>query len=558
MTAGSRLRLAIISRQHRLAGSGTSKPLTALASRPCGLLALPIRPSEFNHTAYDRRSFASKTSAANAAVSGVEDPLLVPLTSRSSASLAYETCLTDIAASSSRISASGTAQIDPRKRVSGMREPVRLSQQRGGSQIIRVVDGKGEAVQRATPSTHSTGAIEDDVYHERIVALLYKIFLPTDFPASVASNYLRFTGAMTIQIFLGNVSRVLATQAMLLALGFGSQTALPFAVVTAWILKDGLGHLGAIGVGTVINRRFDSDPKRFRFFAAAIGKVADILSIFTLGWPQYFLVLSTLGSTCGRISSGTALNCRAKVYETFALDANLGDVMRCAQAQSTAAQLLGTGLGVVLGPIIGCDMVRLLMVNSIFSVATLASSYFASAAVRMTSLNLQRAERVFHNLIPQVLSPSKDNAELNVMTTDDVQAAEVFVSQYRSVFGVPLVVNPPMLDHHQVFTPSVGYRNAKYILAIEPRTGTSRESVALWIREGAAPVDVLRGFFQACVLRILLGEPALKQPLLSQCHARCETIVDIWWGELEAALKTAGWRTDVVFLDTKTGRLSIA
>lgn len=120
----------------------------------------------------------------------------------------------------------------------------------------------------------------------------------------------------------------MATQAMLLAVGVGTKQTMPLAAVTAWVLKDGIGHMVAIAFGTFINQRFDSDPKRFRFQAATLGKLADSVSILTLHWPQYFLPLSALGGAFARLSANTGASCRPKIYETFTRSSNLGDIMR--------------------------------------------------------------------------------------------------------------------------------------------------------------------------------------------------------------------------------------
>ncbi|CAK9014249.1 Protein root UVB sensitive 4 [Durusdinium trenchii] len=131
----------------------------------------------------------------------------------------------------------------------------------------------------------------------------------------------------------------MATQAMLLAVGVGTKQSIPLAAVTAWVLKDGIGHVVAIAFGTFINQRFDSDPKRFRFQAAVLGKLADLVSILTLHWPQLFLPLSALGGAFSRLSANTGASCRPKIYETFARISNLGDIMRPCSAILSIASL---------------------------------------------------------------------------------------------------------------------------------------------------------------------------------------------------------------------------
>lgn len=260
------------------------------------------------------------------------------------------------------------------------------------------------------------------VVQETAYAFLKRIFLPVGYPHSTADGYMKFSQNTFFQILFSQMSRVMATQAMLLAVGVGTKQTVPLAAVTAWVLKDGIGHIVAIAFGTFINQRFDSDPKRFRFQAATLGKLADSVSILTLHWPQYFLPLSALGGAFSRLSANTGASCRPKIYETFALSSNLGDIMRCSQktwrnrvesleqtwkwmklisrlnlycmirqnalgsswihfgsswitgwkpgsscdfcrcmtAQTTAAQLLGTAMGAAVGPFLGSNLYALM------------------------------------------------------------------------------------------------------------------------------------------------------------------------------------------------------
>eukprot|EP00446_Apocalathium_sp_SHHI-4_P094755 CAMPEP_0177444032 /NCGR_PEP_ID=MMETSP0369-20130122/5779_1 /TAXON_ID=447022 ORGANISM="Scrippsiella hangoei-like, Strain SHHI-4" /NCGR_SAMPLE_ID=MMETSP0369 /ASSEMBLY_ACC=CAM_ASM_000364 /LENGTH=624 /DNA_ID=CAMNT_0018916053 /DNA_START=8 /DNA_END=1879 /DNA_ORIENTATION=+ len=430
-----------------------------------------------------------------------------------------------------------------------------------------------------------------------------KVFLPIDYSTSVSHNYLPFIQFMTFQMLFSHISRVLATQAMLLAVGVGTGMALPLAAVTAWILKDGLGHLGAIAFGTFVNTRFDSDPKRFRFQAAALGKTADLLSIFTLARPEYFLLLSTLGSACGRISFSTAQSCRAKVYETFALRANLGDVLRCAQAQTVAAQLLGTGIGACIGPLVGYEASRLLAGNVIFSGASLYCAYRSSNVVEMATLNLQRSELIFHRLVKDLMNleegrasggaaagPGEEGsaeAALSALSIEDVRAREVFVSPYRSVFGgAELLVNPPMRAGCLMLTALAQSDILPYLLAFQASSSEASRmpTLVLWYHINADAAQTIQGFFHASVLRTLLerrstsilapgppeqggatragasaaeAAPGALADDVAALYRRSDELQVAWWPLASAALEAAGWRQDVAFLDARHRRVRV-
>eukprot|EP00929_Paragymnodinium_shiwhaense_P044888 TRINITY_DN23006_c0_g1_i1.p1 TRINITY_DN23006_c0_g1~~TRINITY_DN23006_c0_g1_i1.p1 ORF type:complete len:576 (-),score=85.54 TRINITY_DN23006_c0_g1_i1:94-1821(-) len=435
-------------------------------------------------------------------------------------------------------------------------------------------------------STFSMKSLLDGSTRADIVAAGGKfarhVFLPVDYPSSVSPNYMEFSKAMAMQIFFSNISKVLATQAMLLAVGVGSKTALPMAAVTAWVLKDGIGHLLAIGFGTVVNTRFDSDPKRYRFFAAVAGKVADVVSILTLYRPDLFLLFSALGGACGRVSTSTASSCRAKIYETLSRSNNLGDVLRCSTAQSTAAQLIGTAGGACLGPFIGADVGKLLLTNFGFSAVGLFYAYRSSSLVEMTTLNEQRFEVLLLAVLPKILQLGSSSSEADLaavsralLTPSEVQAQEVFVRAYKSAFtGAPLTVNP-FIQHerHIMFKPEwdAGAAQPPYIVGAElPGAevpgGNSPAAVAVWYTVGCKPEMVLAGFFHACVFRALLARAAQHpEPVhsdvglaqLSELHAQADTVSRTWWPHVADGLEKHGWRTDIAFLDAKDDRVHI-
>jgi len=405
--------------------------------------------------------------------------------------------------------------------------------------------------------------------HGAALRFVHKVFLPADFPASVTPNYIRFVGFMAVQVLTAHVSRVLAMQAMLLSVGVGAGKAVPIAAVTAWILKDGLGHLGAIALGTIVNTRFDSDPKRYRFWSAVIGKIADFVSILTLYWPAWFLLLSTLGSACGRISLSASQGSRAKVYESFTKSSNLGDVLRCAGSQTVAAQLLGTGIGAALSPLIGSSLYFLLSGNITLSMAALYCSYRSSAVVQMTTLNVQRAEIIFYHAIDDVrqtqcgslgfrnlASNCLDREALSqaVLSPGKVQDLERFVRPYRSVFPVPLLVNPPICRGPLVLANARGSTLA-YTTAVDK--GMDRPAtVMIWYHVGASPLEVIRGFFHMCIFRSMIGEASqgsrreegagagarvpgaasVEDPALVAIHARSARCAEAWWPQFPAAL----------------------
>ena len=118
-----------------------------------------------------------------------------------------------------------------------------------------------------------------------VIDLFNRVFMPVGYPASVTKNYSNYVKFSVCQVFVQKISQLLATQAMLIAVGIGKGAALPMAAVVNWILKDGIGQFGSVIFGAIVNRNFDCDAKRFRVYAVALGQVANLFSIVTLSYP---------------------------------------------------------------------------------------------------------------------------------------------------------------------------------------------------------------------------------------------------------------------------------
>ena len=344
--------------------------------------------------------------------------------------------------------------------------------------------------------------------------------LPVGYPESATANYSLFVRYNLIQVSLISVTRILSTQAMLLAVGMGQAGALPMAAVVNWLLKDGLGHLGSILVGTRINTKFDSDPKRYKFLSVFLGQCANFLGILSLSRPGMFLVFTSLSSALSRIGTLAVTASRARIYEDFSLQGNLGDLIRCSQSQSTVATLLGTVVGVALAPVIGGDISWILSVFVPATVATHYMAYKAVSVIELSTFNRQRFELVMKEFLDNNIVP----------TYQQVALEERFILS-RSLF--PQIQINPQID--AAFVDMKLEENLRHLgyTIYQP----SSESVVLHVSENATAIQVIEGMFNACSKTY--GEDVASFPQF-----------------LEAA-HSAGWRTHVAFIDNPQYRLSL-
>ena len=87
---------------------------------------------------------------------------------------------------------------------------------------------------------------------------------------SVTEYYWEYAKFRFLQRMASSCITVFATQQMLAAIGMGASRRLPAAAAINWVLKDGLGRLGKLGVAANFGREFDSDVKRFRFTSSVV------------------------------------------------------------------------------------------------------------------------------------------------------------------------------------------------------------------------------------------------------------------------------------------------
>ena len=172
-----------------------------------------------------------------------------------------------------------------------------------------------------------------ETFGRRALLLCSSALLPRGYPHSVSGNYLPYARWTCISLISGRVQSVLATQAMLFAVGLGSG-AIPMAAAMQWVLKDGVGHAVAIVYATWINRRFDADAKRYRLQSTLALTFADLICVGLPLYPQHFFLVASLASATSSMATVAQSASRVRVMASFAQRGNLGDCTRAGQTQS--------------------------------------------------------------------------------------------------------------------------------------------------------------------------------------------------------------------------------
>jgi len=176
-------------------------------------------------------------------------------------------------------------------------------------------------------------------------------FLPANYPHSVSPSYLTYATYCGCGAVAGSAAMVLSTQALLVAVGVGTQSAAPMAAALNWVMKDGLGQLGGVIFASQLGKggldveywrnrmgkwnpslfenknkkrgnfqrgTADTNPKRWRMVAALALDLSTLLEIFTpwLG-PELFLPCASIANVGKNVGFLAASASRAAIHQSL-------------------------------------------------------------------------------------------------------------------------------------------------------------------------------------------------------------------------------------------------
>ncbi|KDP37796.1 hypothetical protein JCGZ_06698 [Jatropha curcas] len=169
--------------------------------------------------------------------------------------------------------------------------------------------------------------------------LFIRLMLPEGFPLSVTSDYLDYSLWRGVQGIASQISGVLATQALLYAVGLG-KGAIPTAAAINWVLKDGLGYLSKI-ILSKFGRHFDVNPKGWRLFADLLENAAFGLEILTPAFPNLFVFIGAAAGAGRSAASLIQAATRSCFYAGFAAQRNFAEVIAKGEAQGMVSKFIG-------------------------------------------------------------------------------------------------------------------------------------------------------------------------------------------------------------------------
>lgn len=308
------------------------------------------------------------------------------------------------------------------------------------------------------------------------------------------------------------------------------------------ILLDGAGQLGGVIYASMVSSKFDARPKHHRFTSALLLHAATLLELVTPLFPQFFVASASISNIAKNVSWLATGATRAAINRTFAVHDNLGDLTAKSGAQSTAAGLIGTALGVVLSYMMPSAHPMALVAAFLPMAAINTYAVHASCrSVVTATLDPQRADLALHSLA-RALSVGSSDVVPELHGPAQVSERESFVKVPKNG---SILLEPP-LDMPGLSGFSMG---KGHLLAI-----SSKNQPALWFAEQASGRDCVLGYLRALVCSELLKNSASAEEAL----AKSSDAVEIHGSHVVEGLVKAGWDLDNHFLAEAGRRIRVS
>ncbi|TMX03913.1 hypothetical protein EJD97_013055 [Solanum chilense] len=384
------------------------------------------------------------------------------------------------------------------------------------------------------------------------------LFLPEGFPESVTSDYLEYALWRGVQGIAAQISGVLATQALLYAVGLG-KGAIPTAAAINWVLKDGIGYLSKILLSNY-GRHFDVNPKSWRLFADLLENAAYGLEILTPAFPHLFVPIGAVAGAGRSAASLIQAATRSCFYAGFAAQRNFAEVIAKGEAQGMVSKAIGIMLGIALA---NCTRSSTSLALASFGVVTWIHMFCnlkSYQSIQLRTLNPYRASLVFSEyllsgLVPSVKEVNDEEplfpaAILNLKAAYETQTEVLSVHAKQAAAGIVrrLQLGSKLSDvatsQEDVLALFELYKNEGYIL-------TEHEGrFCIVLKESSSPQDMLKSLFHVNYLYWLETNAGIKSSsVANDCRPGGRLQMSLEYVEREFNhVKTdgevAGWVTD--------------
>ncbi|KAL0364959.1 UNVERIFIED_CONTAM: protein root UVB sensitive 6 [Sesamum angustifolium] len=312
-----------------------------------------------------------------------------------------------------------------------------------------------------------------------LMAFIRSYVVPEGFPDSVTPSYVPYMTWRALKHFFGGAMGVFTTQTLLSSLGVSRNRAAPGAVAINWILKDGAGRVGKMLFARQ-GKKFDYDLKQLRFAGDLLMELGAGVELATAAVPHLFLPLA----------------CAANVAKAFAKGENIGDVTAKGECVGNIADLLGTGLSILIAK----RNPSLFTTFALLSCGYVMSSYREVKSVVLHTLNRARFTVAAESFLKTGRVPSLQ--EGNSMEN-------IFVPPWKQ--HRPIVLGPrfkeAFQDPNSYLAVEPIFEKERYIITYNPSKG----NIYALFKDQAKSDDILKAAFHAHVLLHIIDTSSQDQ-----------------------------------------------
>ncbi|KAI3993219.1 hypothetical protein MKX01_009962 [Papaver californicum] len=348
---------------------------------------------------------------------------------------------------------------------------------------VAETDGSSGRFKKASLRSFSLETTPQDPFVE-MMSFVRSYVVPEGFPDSVTPSYVPYMTWRALKHFFGGAMGVFTTQSLLSSVGVSRNTAASGAVAINWILKDGAGRVGKMLFARQ-GKKFDNDLKQLRFAGDLLMELGAGIELATAAVPHLFLPLACAANVAKNVAAVTSTSTRTPIYKAFAKGENIGDVTAKGECVGNIADLLGTGLSIIISK----RNPSLVATFSLLSCGYVLSSYQEVKSVVLRTLNRTRFSVAVESFLKtgQVPSLQEGNLKENVFSLPWMKDKPILLGpRFKDAFQEPA--------SYLALVPL--FEKERYIVAYNPSKG----NVCALLKDQAESDDILKAAFHAHVL----------------------------------------------------------
>ncbi|CAL9104196.1 Vitamin B6 photo-protection and homoeostasis [Musa troglodytarum] len=336
---------------------------------------------------------------------------------------------------------------------------------------------RGSAV-RAVPMQSPMAPLEE------LMSFVRSYVVPEGFPDSVTPSYVPYMTWRALKYFFGGAMGVFTTRTLLNSVGVSKNRATSGAIAINWILKDGAGRVGKMLFARQ-GKKFDYDLKQLRFAGDLLMELGAGVELATAAVPHLFLPLACAANVVKNVAAVTSTSTRTPIYKAYAKGENIGDVTAKGESVGNMADLLGTGL---------CILISKRNPSLVASFAFLSCGYVFSAYQEVKSIVLNTLNRARFTVAVDSFIKTGHVPSLKEGNSKE----NIFCPPWSK--HTPVVLGPRFCDAFQEPTSFIAieslFEKERYMVTYNP----SKDKIYALLKDQAKSDDILKAAFHAHVL----------------------------------------------------------